>query len=154
MSCVKEIVCGWACDCLLTRLNIAIGIAFCAVSLFVIFETTYLFENISDLLTGNNSNPDGLYTKQLGQGKSIDALLANKELLLCLVFPTVGILLYASLSRSFSKPPKSARKSVPSKSAPASEQATSVQEVPAVARLDTIEEVAGEEVGSEVVGDL
>ena len=153
MSCVKEIVCGWACDCLLTRLNIAIGIAFCAVSLFVIFETTYLFENISDLLTGNNSNPDGLYTKQLGQGKSIDALLANKELLLCLVFPTVGILLYASLSRSFSKPAKSAtRKSSPSKSSTPVEQAATA---PVVGRLDTIEEeVPGEDVGSEVVGDL
>lgn len=104
----------------------------------MVSETTYLFENISDLLTGNNSNPDGLYTKQLGQGKSIDALLANKELLLCLVFPTIGILLYASLSRSFSKPTKSARKTTT--------PPTKKTVVPPVGRLETIEEEAIDEV--------
>jgi len=76
-------MCGWACKCLLTRLNFAIaGICFTFV-LYVLSETTTFFETISHKLTGLDLPQASL------SDKSFERFLASHYALLCLFGPCV-----------------------------------------------------------------
>jgi hypothetical protein len=58
---VRQHLCGWACKCFLTRLNFLIAGCIFTLVLYVLSETTYVFENISKFFTGvsvTDSSPE------------------------------------------------------------------------------------------------
>ena len=87
---VMKYLCGWADKDLLTRLNFAIaGFCFC-FALYFISETTLFFENTAQYFTGMQPPSSQLYDK------SIERFLANHYVLLCLLGPSLVLVLTAN----------------------------------------------------------
>ena len=70
-----------------------------------------MFENMSSVLTGvePKAMKDGL------TNKSIDSLLANKELFMCLVCPTIGFVIYVTLQKQLNQSVQSSKRTRTSK---------------------------------------
>ena len=76
---------GWACTCMLTRMNYTIGLCAFTLTAYVLFETTYVFENIRSILLNRpieEGNPDG---------KSLGRFLEEHYLAICLIGPIIAI---------------------------------------------------------------
>jgi len=81
---ITQHLCGWACSCFLTRLNFLIaGILFLLI-VYVLAETTYLFEGASEFLTGKPVE------KATEEAKSVESFAEDNFGLLLMVGPVIG----------------------------------------------------------------
>lgn len=78
---VQQHLCGWACECLLTRLNALIAVACFTIVFYTLSETTMMFENLSALFT-NKPVP-----AHLGQNKTFERFLESHFFYICMAGP-------------------------------------------------------------------
>ena len=81
---MRQHLCGWACKCFLTRLNFVIAGCILTLVLYVLSETTYLFETISHFFTGLTIQRD-----PRGGDKSIEKFIDSHYTLLLLIVPCI-----------------------------------------------------------------
>jgi hypothetical protein len=87
---VAQHLCGWACKCLLTRVNFMIaGLCF-TLALYVLSETTLFFENTAQFFTGMQP-PTPRFND-----KSVEQFLARHYVLICLLGPILVVIVSLS----------------------------------------------------------
>lgn len=84
---LRQHLCGWACQCFLTRLNFVIACCLFTGLLYALCETTFLFENLSATL----SNKTITITDADRQAKSVEHFLETHYVMLCLIGPVTGL---------------------------------------------------------------
>ena len=91
---VRQHLCGWACKCFLTRLNFLIAGCIFTLVLYVLSETTDVFESISKFFTGVT-----IATKAREE-KSLEKFIDSHYTFLLLIVPCIiaAILTVHSLS--------------------------------------------------------
>ena len=86
LNLVKQHLCGWACGCLLTQLNLLIAGCMLTFIVYVLSEATELFEQLSDYLT-NEQNCVGTSLNK----KSFTSFIEAHYMCFCLAGPAIMI---------------------------------------------------------------
>ena len=90
MERVSDSLFGWACKCFVTRLNFLIAGLVFTFMMYVLSETTLLFEHIAHYFAGVPLPDSNTNTK------SLEKFLAEHHTILCLAGPALILLLVTS----------------------------------------------------------
>lgn len=80
---LKQAMCGWSCRCLLTRLNCLLAGITITLLLYVLSETTLIFESVGNFFTGSEMQENA------HKSKSLASFLKSHHEIVCMLGPLI-----------------------------------------------------------------